>query len=82
MPGSDLQCFPQMMLACHLKNMLHYCFGDMGILVACMYAAWCLDPMETRKGMVSPGTGITDSCEPPCGRWELNPGPLEEQPVL
>ena len=25
---------------------------------------------------------VTDSCEPPCGCWELNPGPLEEQPVL
>jgi len=23
-----------------------------------------------------------DSCEPPCGCWELNPGPLEEQPVF
>jgi len=25
---------------------------------------------------------LTDGCEPPCGCWELNPGPLEEQPVL
>ena len=24
----------------------------------------------------------TDGCEPPCGCWELNSGPLEEQPVL
>jgi hypothetical protein len=24
----------------------------------------------------------TDGCELPCGCWELNPGPLEEQPVL
>lgn len=23
-----------------------------------------------------------DSCELPCGCWELNPGPLEEQLVL
>ncbi|ERE77129.1 putative protein RIC1 like protein [Cricetulus griseus] len=29
-----------------------------------------------------PGTGITNSCELYCGCWELNPGPLEEQPVL
>jgi hypothetical protein len=26
--------------------------------------------------------GITDSCELPCGCWELNSGPLEEQSVL
>jgi hypothetical protein len=25
---------------------------------------------------------ITDGFEPPCGCWELNPGPLEEQSVL
>ena len=24
-------------------------------------------------------TGVTGSSEPPCGYWELNPGPLEEQ---
>ena len=28
------------------------------------------------------GFGVTDSCELPCGCWELNPGPLVEQPVL
>ena len=25
---------------------------------------------------------ITDGCETPCGCWELNSGPLEEQSVL
>jgi hypothetical protein len=25
--------------------------------------------------------GVTDSCELPCGYWDLNPGPLEELPV-
>jgi len=25
---------------------------------------------------------ITDGCEPPCGCWELNSGPLQEQSVL
>jgi hypothetical protein len=25
---------------------------------------------------------ITDGCEPLCGCWELNSGPLEEQTVL
>jgi hypothetical protein len=29
-----------------------------------------------------PGTGFTVSCELPCGCCELNPDPLEEQPVL
>jgi hypothetical protein len=30
---------------------------------------------------VGGGTEIIDSCEQPCRCWELNPGPLEEQPV-
>ena len=30
----------------------------------------------------SPGTGVADSCELPCGCWVLNPSPLQEQPVL
>ena len=25
---------------------------------------------------------ITDGCEPPCGCWDLNSGPLEEQSAL
>ena len=25
---------------------------------------------------------IPDGCEPPCGCWELNSGPLEEQTML
>jgi hypothetical protein len=25
---------------------------------------------------------ITDDCEPPCGCWDLNSGPSEEQSVL
>jgi len=34
------------------------------------------------KGVRSPGTGVTDRCELPCGCWELNLGPLEEQLVF
>jgi hypothetical protein len=33
----------------------------------------------------TPEEGIrshSDGCEPPCGCWELNSGPLEEQSVL
>jgi hypothetical protein len=34
------------------------------------------------EGVRSPGTGLTGSYELPCGCWELNPDPLEHQPVL
>ena len=41
-----------------------------------------LCPQRPEEGAGSPGARVTDSCEPPCGGWELNPGPLEEQPVF
>jgi hypothetical protein len=31
---------------------------------------------------ISLGTGLADGCEPPRGRWESNPGLLQEQQVL
>lgn len=34
------------------------------------------------KGVRSPGTVATDSCEAPRGCWRLNPGSLEKQTVL
>ena len=39
-------------------------------------------PVCLCEGIRSSGTGVTDSCELPCGCWGLNPGPLEEQPVV
>ena len=38
-------------------------------------------PQRPEEGVRSPGTGITEGCELPRGYWELNLGPLEEQPV-
>jgi hypothetical protein len=36
---------------------------------------------HTRRGHLIP-LQMVDDCEPPCGCWELNSGPLEEQAVL
>ena len=33
----------------------------------------------SRRGGQNPRNGVTDSCELPCGCWELNSGLLEEQ---
>ena len=40
----------------------------------------CLVLAEAAVGF--PGTGVIDSCELPCGCWELNLGPLQEQQGL
>jgi hypothetical protein len=41
----------------------------------CLHVCLC-------EGVRSLGTRVTDSCELPCGCWEFNPGPLEEQSVV
>jgi hypothetical protein len=38
-------------------------------------------PQRPEEGIRLPGSGLSD-CEPQCGVWELNPGHLQEQPVL
>jgi hypothetical protein len=43
-----------------------------GVLLACMSC----------EGVGPSGTGVTDCRELPCRCWELNQGPLEEQPAL
>ena len=40
-------------------------------LVLCLNVYLC-------ESVRSPGTGVTDSCELPCGCWELNLGRLED----
>lgn len=39
-------------------------------------------PVEPEEGTRTPETGVTDSCEAPCGCRELNSGPLQEQYVF
>lgn len=48
---------------------------------ACMYVymyhvcGWC--SQRSGKSAGSPGAGVTESCELPCGCWVLNPSPLQ-----
>ncbi|KAL6083041.1 hypothetical protein STEG23_011297 [Scotinomys teguina] len=52
----------------------------MNVLSANMYVhhvhVWYLRKSE--ESFRHPGTRVIDSCEPPCGFWELSPGPLQE----
>ena len=47
-----------------------------------MYHVHACYPYRAEEGIRSPATGVRDSCEPPCGCWELNPNPLQAQQVL
>ena len=51
-----------------LKSM--YLFIFLCALVFCLQVCLC-------DGVRSPRAGVTDSCELPCGWWELNLDPLE-----
>ena len=56
----------------------------MAVLPACtsvhrLHARYLQRP---EVGVRSPVTGVPDGSELPCGYWELDPGPLEEQPML
>ena len=44
-----------------------------------MYISTLLLSSDTPGKVSDP---IRDGCEPPCGCWELNSGPLQEQSVL
>lgn len=48
-------------------------------LDVCLYTI-CVSSILRGQGSLE--SGITCSCEPPCGCQETNPGPLEEQPVI
>lgn len=63
-----------------LKVFFNYYFHVYGCF-ACMFVHHMhAVRMETRRGhQIPPGTGVADSQEPPCGCWELNLSPLEEQ---
>lgn len=56
------------------------------VLVCCLHmsvahmCACCLQKLV--ENVRSPGSGVTDDCESLYGFWELNSGPLKEQPVL
>lgn len=54
----------------------------MSVLPAYMYTTWMPGAFGGYRGHGFPGPKDTDSCEPLCRYWELNPDPLKEQPVL
>ena len=45
-----------------------------------MYTIFCLCCLPA--GQKRRSDLISDGCEPPCDCWELNSGPMEEQPLL
>ena len=63
-----------------LSGSLLYCIPFHALYSALSYLCFHLCTMCA--DVTSPGTEVTDGCEPPGGCWESNLGPLEEQSVL
>lgn len=40
-------------------------------LIDCFAFMYVCVPVETRRGTGTPGAGVLDGREPPCGYWEL-----------
>jgi hypothetical protein len=54
-----------------LIKKIHFIY--MIVLPACIFVYHMhIEPMEARERVESPGTGITDGCELPCGFLETN----------
>ena len=66
------------MTIAHIISSL-FLFFFFNIYLFIMYTIFCLCMPAGQKR--APDL-ITDGCEPPCGCWELNSGPLEEQAML
>lgn len=48
----------------------------------CMYTTCMPGAYRGRKMSYSPGIGVTHGCESPCECWDMNLGPLKEQPLF
>ncbi|XP_050006256.1 putative divalent cation/proton antiporter TMEM165 isoform X2 [Alexandromys fortis] len=54
-------------------------YNRLTVLAGAMLALALMTCLSGQKRALDP---ITDGCEPPCGCWELNSGPLEEEAML
>jgi hypothetical protein len=56
-----------------LGGVVFFFFLKIYLFIICKYTS-CFQTLQKRESDL-----VTDGCEPPCGCWDLNSGPLEEQ---
>jgi hypothetical protein len=59
-----------------MSLLLFFFFFRFILFIVCKYTVAVFRYQKRASGLV------TDGCEPPCGCWDLNSGPPEEQSVL
>jgi hypothetical protein len=55
-------------------NFFFFFFKIYLFIIICKYTVAVLQTHQKRESDL-----VTDGCEPPCGCWDLNSGPSEEQ---
>jgi len=70
-------CMHECMYVC-MHVCMYVCYGCFAYLY--LMCTWC--PQRPEEGIGVPRATVTDGYKPPCGCWESNLSPLEEQPVL
>jgi hypothetical protein len=60
-----------------LNNTIRHQRAKTILFVFCFFLSSCPQILQKRASDF-----VTDGCEPPCGCWDLNSGPSEEQVVL
>jgi hypothetical protein len=81
---SELQQVRSLASSFHL---VFLCLVSLKIHFYYVYECLCVHPCASNTQRPEEGTGIpateaTNGCELPYRGWELNPGPLQEEPVL
>jgi hypothetical protein len=63
---------------------MNVCVSRSCIVCVCVsvYIACIQYTQRSEEGIISPGTGVSDGCEPSCESWKESLCPLEEQPVF
>jgi hypothetical protein len=77
--GGAFNVFTYIRLKCAMKawwSRERFFLRFVCLFVYVIYVSTLLLSTDTPEEGIDP---ITDGCEPPCGCWELNSGPLEEQ---
>ena len=94
-PIADCQFPTKPLDGCHFRNaksfwwitmkffyLYIYLFCVYVYLSACMYCTMGIPDAHWGQKKAFPGTAVRNGCEPTCGCWKLNPGLLEQQPML
>lgn len=83
-----MQCISVISTPLNPSTCISHCHGEASLtfslklrFISCVQV-FCQHVCLCTGGLQIPRTEVTDTCEVPCGCWESNLGPLEEQTMI